>query len=779
MKNVYTLILFFIVGFSAYTQSLTVDDLVYSHLGPVYRDAGKFGAPWGKHEGVLRGVPTTYDWQNGARPGAWMNHGTNEAVTGWGQVYENGPNSPVKNVRVQLRNFKMYVYVNNQWTLVESASSNLQGAWYSEDFSSSISGINSRDEASNGGGRSFDFKEGYNVHFWDPKWPRTALPSGFQAFFIVVEARLIPNTDPNVDLSNAKYLLGVSADTYPTTESHGIGPWPSLSISRHKWVTGDWQTYCSYISGPVPTTEEGYRNDILSRPLPPNVTSGGTVAVTSVSVSPISTSLTIGSTQQLTATISPSNATNQSVTWSSNNTSVATVNSTGLITAVAAGSATITVTTEDGNRTATCSVSVTEPQGGSSYMENFDSGTAQGWTLTTNLAVVSGKLSSANWAAMTRGIYEGATFQSPFTYALEVNGSGSSTGNYTHILFNYQDENNHHILEMTGGTSGAANLRKRVNGTLSTIATSGVYLTSGINVTVEITCTDGKITVKATKSGATTTLFNSVLDGSFSQGKIGVSTFYNNVNFDNVSVTGASQGGDPIAVSSVSVSPTTTSLPVGSTEQLTATVSPSNATNQSVIWSSSNPSVATVNSTGLVTAVAEGSSSITATTVDGNFTATCAVSVMEEQVIDGYFENFDSGTALGWTLTANIGVSNGSLSSSGWAALTRGIYDGAIFESPYTYSLDMLSSSKPANDKFTYILFNYQDVNNHHMVEFTGAKSGVARLRKRVNGTLSTKMNRAMTKILTHTRMIIIRSMVKHAVRVLLAIYPAFRGSSI
>jgi hypothetical protein len=40
-------------------------------------------------------------------------------------------------------------------------------------------------------------------------------------------------------------------------------------------------------------------------------------------------------------------------------------------------------------------------------------------------------------------------------------------------------------------------------------------------------------------------------------------------------------------------------------------------------------------------------------------------------------------------------------------------------------------------------------------------------------------MNRAMTKILTHTRMIIIRSMVKHAVIVLLAIYPAFRGSCI
>jgi hypothetical protein len=66
--------------------------------------------------------------------------------------------------------------------------------------------------------------------------------------------------------------------------------------------------------------------------------------------------MAVGDTQILTATVSPSNATDKTVTWSSSNTSVATVSSSGEVMAVAAGFATITVTTNDGSKTATCSV---------------------------------------------------------------------------------------------------------------------------------------------------------------------------------------------------------------------------------------------------------------------------------------------------------------------------------------------------------------------------------------------------------------------------------------
>ena len=83
------------------------------------------------------------------------------------------------------------------------------------------------------------------------------------------------------------------------------------------------------------------------------------VKVDSVSLNQTSMNLTVGSTGQLKATISPSNATNQNVTWSSGNTSVATVDASGNVKAIQAGTTTITVTTEDGNKTATCAVTVT------------------------------------------------------------------------------------------------------------------------------------------------------------------------------------------------------------------------------------------------------------------------------------------------------------------------------------------------------------------------------------------------------------------------------------
>lgn len=90
-----------------------------------------------------------------------------------------------------------------------------------------------------------------------------------------------------------------------------------------------------------------------------------TVSVTGVTLNKASTSLTVGGTETLTATVAPDNATNKTVAWSSSNTSVATV-ANGVVTAVAAGTATITVTTEDGSKAATCAVTVTASGGDSS-----------------------------------------------------------------------------------------------------------------------------------------------------------------------------------------------------------------------------------------------------------------------------------------------------------------------------------------------------------------------------------------------------------------------------
>ncbi len=85
------------------------------------------------------------------------------------------------------------------------------------------------------------------------------------------------------------------------------------------------------------------------------------VSVTGVSLNKSSISLKIGETDTLTATVSPSNATNKNVSWKSSDNSVATVEN-GLVTAIGEGTATVTVTTDDGNKTASCTVTVTKPE---------------------------------------------------------------------------------------------------------------------------------------------------------------------------------------------------------------------------------------------------------------------------------------------------------------------------------------------------------------------------------------------------------------------------------
>lgn len=82
----------------------------------------------------------------------------------------------------------------------------------------------------------------------------------------------------------------------------------------------------------------------------------------------------------------------------------------------------------------------------------------------------------------------------------------------------------------------------------------------------------------------------------------------------------------PHPVTGVTVAPTSVTIKQGATATLTATVSPANADDPSITWSSDNTSVATVVN-GVVTAVAAGTANITVTTVDGEFTATCAVKV--------------------------------------------------------------------------------------------------------------------------------------------------------
>jgi uncharacterized protein YjdB len=93
-------------------------------------------------------------------------------------------------------------------------------------------------------------------------------------------------------------------------------------------------------------------------------------------------------------------------------------------------------------------------------------------------------------------------------------------------------------------------------------------------------------------------------------------------------------GGSNIPVESITLSPVSETLDIGETLQIIATILPEDATNKNVTWSSENTAIATVNASGLVTAVYPGSSVITAQTSSGGFTATCTVTVNEPPVIE-------------------------------------------------------------------------------------------------------------------------------------------------
>ena len=83
-----------------------------------------------------------------------------------------------------------------------------------------------------------------------------------------------------------------------------------------------------------------------------------TIAVTGITLDKTTLELTVGATEKLAATVIPENATNKKVTWSSSNEVIAIVNEDGTITAKAAGEVVITVKTDDGSHTASCTVKV-------------------------------------------------------------------------------------------------------------------------------------------------------------------------------------------------------------------------------------------------------------------------------------------------------------------------------------------------------------------------------------------------------------------------------------
>ena len=329
------------------------------------------------------------------------------------------------------------------------------------------------------------------------------------------------------------------------------------------------------------------------------------VHVTGASLDKNTLAMTPGGTATLTATVSPTDADIKDVTWKSSNTSVATVDVNGKVTAVAAGTAMITVTTADGSKTATCEVTVTVPVTGVSLNKTtlaLNVGGSE--TLTATIAptnatntTVTWKSSNTSVATVSNGKVTAVAAGSATITVTTADGSKTATCAVTVTV------------PVTGVSLNKTTLALNVGGseTLTatiapTNATNTAVTWSSSNTSV-VTVSGGKITAVG---AGTATITVTTSDGSYTA-KCTVTV--------GVPVTG------------VSLNKTTLSLSKGSTETLTATIAPTNATNTAVTWKSSNTSVATVDSDGKVTAVTAGTATITVTTADGSKTATCTVTV--------------------------------------------------------------------------------------------------------------------------------------------------------
>lgn len=326
------------------------------------------------------------------------------------------------------------------------------------------------------------------------------------------------------------------------------------------------------------------------------------VDVTSVSLNKTSTSIGIGGTEQLTATIKPDDATSTTVAWTTSNSSVATVSSNGLVTGRAAGTATITASC--GGKQATCTVTVVTPP---------------------QLTGVSLDITSA-------------TLTSGDTITLTPTASPSTAGNVT---YTWTSSNTSVATVNSSGKVTAVG-----NGTATITCTGHGYNNSTASATCSITvatvekynytirCSNvstATVTINGYGSGTGSYTVNVVPEThlSFTISATGYETLSQEI------ITGyidreLPYSLTPIAVTNVTVEPSTLTLDIGNTYTLTSTVSPSNALNKTLTWSSSNTSVAIVNSSGKITAKAVGTATITATSNNGISDA-CDVTVRQRQ----------------------------------------------------------------------------------------------------------------------------------------------------
>lgn len=346
------------------------------------------------------------------------------------------------------------------------------------------------------------------------------------------------------------------------------------------------------------------------------------VAVTGISLDRTLVTMEMNQTAQLYATVIPATASNKNVTWESGNSSIVQVNQNGLITAKAEGAALITAKTYDGGFIATCTVIVKKvPVTGVTLDKSklsLDIGKAA--ILKASITPEDATNKSVEWFSSNANI---ATVDSNGVVI------GKSQGS-TLITVRTKDGNfiSTCIVEVSG-------IAANVPVTGISLNKTNITLEKGTSLILEpeirpSSATNKQLTWSSSNSYIASVDSYGIISAKNSGTAVITARTKDGGYTASCTVHVVENGNLTIPVTGITLNKYSLSIKTGSTEKLIPTVLPSNATNKSVVWSSDNSTVATVDTQGKITALKPGIALITVTTVDGSFTARSCVIVEED-----------------------------------------------------------------------------------------------------------------------------------------------------
>lgn len=403
-------------------------------------------------------------------------------------------------------------------------------------------------------------------------------------------------------------------------------------------------------------------------------------SVTSVTLDKTKANVNVGKTTKLTETVAtPDNKTDKTVIWSSSDKTIATVSADGTVTGVAKGTATITATAKaDTTKTAKCELKV---YGADEQLPpdtdkpvDPDASVTQP-TLRPNVV----EMQKAGSQTLTLVLPEGYEDKTQIDFIeWKVETVKADTAETEVAVLSDKQTDTDRNRKLTGKNPGTAKVTVTITDVAGKVAATvfcDVTVTQGNSQGPDLTGVaikyNGKVTTGISlKKGTTGNQLEAVLEPDNTE-KFGIITWSssdtsvvepNKKNSDSIKRTylNAKENGEAVItvtvkpvnageddtgytatcnvkvsdnvtevkVTGVSLNKPTLSLDEGQTEKLAATVAPANATNKAVIWSSNKPNIATVDiNNGTVTAVAQGTATITAKTSDGGFEASCTVTV--------------------------------------------------------------------------------------------------------------------------------------------------------